>query len=68
MATPHLAGTAALCIADGCAANPSRVIQKLRRDAEAYNERGDTGYGFIGDPLRPVSGKYFGFLVRAGPY
>jgi hypothetical protein len=44
------------------------VIQKLRRDAEGYNERGDTGYGFIGDPLRPVSGKYFGFLVRAGLY
>jgi subtilisin len=68
MSTPHLAGTAALCIADGCGASPSQVIQKLRRDAEGYNERGDTGYGFIGDPLRPVSGEYFGFLVRAGLY
>jgi subtilisin len=68
MATPHLAGTAALCIADGCGTSPNQVIQKLRRDAEGYNERGDTGYGFIGDPLRPVSGKYFGFLVRAGLY
>jgi subtilisin len=68
MATPHLAGTAALCIASGCGANPAGVIQKLRRDAQAYNERTDTGYGFLGDPLRPVSGKYFGFLVRAGLY
>jgi subtilisin len=68
MATPHLAGTAALCLADGCGASPSQVIEKLRRDAQSYNERGDTGYGFIGDPLRPVSGKYFGFLVRAGLY
>jgi subtilisin len=68
MATPHLAGTAALCIASGCGANPAGVIQKLRRDAQAYNERTNTGYGFLGDPLRPVSGKYFGFLVRAGLY
>jgi subtilisin len=68
MSTPHLAGTAALCIANGCGGSPSQVIQKLRRDAEGYNERGDTGYGFVGDPLRPVSGKYFGFLVRAGLY
>jgi subtilisin len=68
MATPHLAGTAGLCIANGCGASPTQVIQKLRRDAEGYNERGDTGYGFVSDPLRPVSGKYFGFLVRAGLY
>jgi subtilisin len=68
MATPHLAGTATLCIADGCGGGPAQVIQKLRRDAESYNERDDTGYGFVGDPLRSVSGKYFGFLVRAGLY
>jgi subtilisin family serine protease len=68
MATPHVAGTAALCIAGGCGSSPSQVMQKLRRDAQAYNTRTDTGYGFLGDPLRPVSGKYFGFLLRAGGY
>jgi subtilisin family serine protease len=68
MATPHVAGTAALCIAAGCGTNPEGVMRKLLRDAEAYNTRTDTGYGFAGDPLRPVSGKYFGFLLRAGLY
>jgi subtilisin len=68
MATPHVAGTAALCIAGGCGSSPEGVMRKLLRDAEAHNARTDTGYGFVGDPLRPVSGKYFGFLVRAGLY
>jgi subtilisin len=68
MATPHVAGTAALCIAVGCGASPDAVMRKLLRDADTYNTRTDTGYGFVGDPLRPVSGRYFGFLLRAGLY
>ena len=68
MATPHVVGTAALCIAAGCGASPEAVMRKLLRDAEAYNTRTDRNYGFAGDPLRPVTGKYFGFLLRAGLY
>jgi subtilisin len=68
MATPHVAGTAALCIADGCGSSPAAVMRKLLRDAEAYNTRTDPTYGFAGDPLRPVAGKHFGFLLRAGLY
>ena len=68
MASPHMAGTAALCIARGsCTGGPAQLIQKLRADAEQYN-RFDAGYGFSGDPLRPDRGKYFGFLTRAGSY
>jgi hypothetical protein len=26
------------------------------------------GYRFQGDPLRPFSGKYYGYLIRAGLY
>jgi hypothetical protein len=38
-------------------------------DAAAYNTaRRNEGYGFQGDPLRPVSGKYYGYLIRAGLY
>jgi hypothetical protein len=33
----------------------------------AYN-LANCGYGFQGDPLRPISGKYYGFLIRAGRY
>jgi hypothetical protein len=25
-------------------------------------------YGFQGDPLRPINGKYYGYLIRAGSY
>jgi subtilisin len=68
MATPHLAGTAALCIASGgCGSTPAQVMRKLRSDAERYTSR-NPAYGFLGDPLRPIAGKYFGFLTRAGLY
>lgn len=68
MASPHMAGTAALCIATGnCTGTVAQIVQKLRSDADAYNNA-NTGYGFTGDPLRPVSGKYFGYLTTADNY
>jgi subtilisin len=68
MASPHLTGTAALCIATGaCTGTPSQVISRLRSDAQSYNQA-NTGYGFNGDPSRPVSGRYYGYLTRAGAY
>ncbi|MEA2385953.1 MAG: hypothetical protein QOJ22_127 [Thermoleophilaceae bacterium] len=71
MATPHIAGATALCIdekqvAGPCAGlTPADVIQKMRADAQSYNGA-NTTYGFAGDPLRPVSGRYFGYLAWAG--
>jgi subtilisin len=68
MSAPHLAGTAALCIADGgCGGSPSQVIKQLRNDAARYTSR-NPDYGFVGDPLRPIAGKFFGYLTRAGLY
>jgi subtilisin len=69
MATPHVVGTVALCIfSGGCAGlTPAQIVQKIRSDAAAYNNA-NPGYGFVGDPLRPVSGKYYGYLIRAGLY
>jgi hypothetical protein len=29
---------------------------------------GVVAYGFQGGPLRPISGKYYGYLMRAGLY
>jgi hypothetical protein len=44
-------------------------MQKIVSDAAAYNNsKNGTGYGFQGDPLRPISGKYYGYLIRAGVY
>ena len=71
MASPHMAGAAALCIAEGatagpCAAlKPAEIVQKLRSDAQGHNSANGT-WGFSGDPMRPVSGRYFGYLSWAG--
>jgi subtilisin family serine protease len=68
---PAVTGTVALCIAVGpCAGlTPAQVIQKIVSDAAAYNSnRRNSGYGFGGDPLRPITGKYYGYLIRAGLY
>jgi subtilisin family serine protease len=69
MASPHIAGTVALCIASGpCAGlTPGQIVSKIVADAQAYNTA-NPGYGFQGDPLRPISGKYYGYLIRAGLY
>lgn len=68
MASPNMAGTAALCISTGaCTGTPAQIIAKLRGDAQAYNQA-NSGYGFNGDPGRPVGGRYYGYLTRAAAY
>src|SRR5947207_7239848 len=63
MASPHAAGTAALCIAGPCSSfTPSAVIDKLRFDASVQ----PSGYGFGGDPNTKIAGRYFGYLIYAG--
>ena len=63
MASPHVAGALALCIADGTCAGlapdqPGGFIQKLASTTSTY--------GFAGDPNRPVSGRSYGYLTWAG--
>jgi subtilisin len=68
MASPHMTGTVALCIATGaCTGTPSQIIAKMRSDAQAYNQA-NPGYGFTGDPGHAVGGRYYGYLTRAGAY
>jgi subtilisin len=68
MASPHMAGTAALCVWSGsCTGSPATIIQKLRADADAYNTA-NASYGFTGDPGHPVAGRYYGYLTRAAGY
>jgi subtilisin len=68
-ASPHAAGTVALCVGNGACAGltPPQIIQKLRADADAYT-RANPSWGFAGDPTRPVTGRYYGFLTRAAGY
>jgi subtilisin family serine protease len=69
MASPHVAGTVALCIASGACGgmSPAQIIQKIVNDAAEYNIA-HPNYGFVGDPFHPISGKYYGYLIRAGLY
>ena len=68
MASPHMTGTVALCIATGaCTGTPSQIIAKMRSDAQSYNQA-NPGYGFTGDPAHSVGGRYYGYLTRAGAY
>lgn len=65
MASPHVAGVAALCIAGPCAGlTPSLVMQKLRSDAAARPAE----YGFTDDPNSPNGIRYYGYLVYTGGY
>ena len=65
MASPHAAGTAALCIASGnCTGAAGAVIDHLRLDASVQG----AAYGFSGDPGRPLGDRYYGYQLRAGGY
>jgi subtilisin len=77
MASPHVAGSVALCIGTvrrpgPCAGNtPAQNVQKLRSDAAAHATPGPipgSSNGFVGDPNHPVAGRYYGFLVTASGY
>ena len=69
MASPHAAGTVALCLGSGgvpgpCAGlAPADVIRRVRADGSS-----SLAGGFLGDPNTPVAGRYFGPLVPAGAY
>lgn len=75
MAAPHVAAAAALCIGDGNGDGPcattdpallaTTVMRRLRADAAL---RGAEGFGFVGDPFSPLTGRHMGPLVSAIPY
>jgi subtilisin family serine protease len=73
MASPHVAGSAALCIGPKkkkqrgvCyGMTPAQIRVKLRTDAAAHATLGN---GFNGDPNHPIVGRYYGYLVEASGY
>ena len=70
-AAPHVAGAVALCLGNGgvpgpCAGlAPAQVIARIRSDATGA---WTATTGFLGDPLRPITGRVYGPLVDAGSY
>jgi subtilisin family serine protease len=68
MASPHVAGLVALCEGDGAGHGPcwGRTPDQVRtivRQAAADQSALDPTGGFGGDPTRPVSGRYYGYLA-----
>jgi subtilisin len=68
-AAPAVAGTLAICIAHGgCrSGKPYRNILELQARTAVFNLT-HPAFGFRGDPLRPIPGRYYGFLLTATPY
>ncbi len=71
MASPHIAGVAALCIATSattgeCTGGPADVMADSRADAAAR----PATYGFKEDPhqVKGSGSRYYGYLVYAGGY
>jgi subtilisin family serine protease len=65
MASPHVAGVAALCIAGPCAGmTPAGVRSRLMSDAAEQS----ASYGFTDDPNSPNGSRYYGYLVYTGGY
>ena len=70
-AAPHVAGAVALCLDDGGIAGacaglaPAQIVQRLRADAAGA---ATITNGFVGDPLRPITGRFYGNVVPAGLY
>ena len=73
MAAPHAAGAVALCFGPldfpgPCRGlSPAAVIARMVESARAKTSA-TSGFGFVGDPVRPVSGRYYGSLVWGGAH
>jgi subtilisin family serine protease len=68
MASPHAAGTVAVCIASGACngLTPAQIVQKMRSDAALQ----PASYGFAEDPhnVTATGSRYYGHLIHAGGY
>jgi len=68
MASPHVAGLVALCLASGwCSGTPVDIIQQVRAAATVQSTFLPS-YGFAGDPNSPVPGACFGYLAYAAAF
>ncbi|MET7759265.1 hypothetical protein ABZT27_31890 [Streptomyces sp. NPDC005389] len=66
---PVVSGVLALCIhTHRCGdSSPARNLKTLVHDTLAYNQK-HPGYGYFGDPRRPLPDRYYGALIAADLY
>jgi subtilisin family serine protease len=63
-ASPAVAGSVALCISQKeCTGSGKDVMEQYLHLTASYTKR-HHDYGFGGDPVHPISGKYFGYLTE----
>jgi hypothetical protein len=63
MAAPLVSALAARCYLKGvCRSDNATEMGRLVANSVNYNAA-HRDYGFVGDPLRPARGRYFGYLV-----
>ena len=67
-ASPAVAGSLALCISEGeCEGSGKDLMSQFLDLTAAYNKE-HRGFGFVGDPLRPIKGQYYGYLAQIAGY
>ena len=67
-ASPAVAGSLALCISKKvCEGSGADLMSQFLDITASYNEE-NRDFGFEGDPLRPVNGKYYGYLTQIAQY
>lgn len=72
VATALVAGALAECAGSRSSPGPCTAatpLERVRRLEERARDHAlaDPGYGFVGDPLHPISSRSYGYLVWAGP-
>jgi hypothetical protein len=64
VASPHIAGVAAACIASGeCSAADGFANAAVLQAAARQRLAAQPQYGFAGDARRTSNGKYYGYLT-----
>ena len=63
-ASPAVAGSVALCISQkACTGSAEQVMEQYLDLTRGYTKR-HHNYGFDGDPVHPISSRYYGYLTQ----
>lgn len=67
-ASPAVAGSLALCISEGACEGSGKELMAQFQELTADYNKNHRDFGFEGDPLRPIKGKFYGYLTQIAKY
>lgn len=67
-ASPAVAGSLALCISEGACEGSGKEVMSQYLELTADYNKDHRGFGFEGDPIRPIKGQYYGYLAQIAKY